>query len=110
MRTQRRQSFFVYASSRQGTTLTFFEQNDGGGRNMYSIAGVPLHPTLQVNTDTGELTIVNETNGELDFNYYEIVSPDGSLDQNDWNSLDSRTWAMVPMRVKVGSRQAEAAR
>jgi hypothetical protein len=41
--------FFVYGLEPEGTTHTFLEQNDGGGRNMYSIAGgipVPEPSTL----------------------------------------------------------------
>ncbi|MBN1854671.1 MAG: hypothetical protein JW829_18205, partial [Pirellulales bacterium] len=82
--------FHVYELTPAGTSHTFYEQNNGGTRNMYSIAGRgegPISPTLLVNTDTGEITISNSTKLTWNLNYYEITSESGSLDPGAWNSL-----------------------
>lgn len=53
----------------------------------------PYDLSLQVNTTTGEVKIMNNTNLDLDLDFYEISSPAGSLDvtTSGWNSLQNPT-------------------
>jgi hypothetical protein len=53
----------------------------------------PYDLSLQVNTSTGEVTIMNNTNLDLDLDFYEISSEAGSLDVSagGWDSLQDPT-------------------
>ena len=51
---------------------------------------VPIVPTLQVNTTTGQIAIANDMDVTFDLDYYEITSTSGSLDPIGWNSLDDQ--------------------
>jgi hypothetical protein len=46
--------------------------------------------TLDINTTTGRMRIVNELPMTFDANYYEIRSAGGSLNVSDWYSLDDQ--------------------
>ena len=86
------------------TTLTFhpeaadFGTNGGDHLNLNGFeltAGeldplVPIVPTLQVNTSTGQMTIANDMDVTFDLDYYEITSDSGSLDPDAWFSLDEQ--------------------
>lgn len=61
---------------------TFF---DGVG---YAVS--PPQVTLEVNTTTGAVSIINPLDSPVDFSYYEIESPGGSLSPSGWNSLDAQ--------------------
>ncbi|MBN1852551.1 MAG: PEP-CTERM sorting domain-containing protein [Pirellulales bacterium] len=45
---------------------------------------------LQVNTDTGNVSLINDTGFDFNLNYYEVLSASGSLDPTSWNSLDEQ--------------------
>ena len=45
---------------------------------------------LEVNTANGLVRMLNETSGDLAINFYEILSPGGSLSVGGWNSLDDQ--------------------
>lgn len=46
--------------------------------------------SLEVNTDTGETKIVNNSSEDLELAFYEILSDSGSLDAASWNSLSDQ--------------------
>ncbi len=48
-------------------------------------------PTLQVNTDTGAMTLTNTFGSDLDIDLYQIAGPANSLNPAAWNSLESPT-------------------
>jgi hypothetical protein len=49
---------------------------------------VAVEPTLEVNTTTGAMRILNEQAVGFDLSYYEVRSPSGSLNLGGWTSLD----------------------
>jgi len=50
----------------------------------------PTELKLQVNTVTGETTILGDNTSPCDINYYQITSAGNSLDPEDWNSLQDQ--------------------
>ena len=57
-----------------------------------TIAEPPPKVTIQVNTDTGEVTMVNPGSSDVNMDYYRITSASGSLLEADgsWLSLDDQ--------------------
>ncbi len=53
----------------------------------------PYELSLQVNTTTGEVKLMNNTNLDVNLDYYEITSESGALDltASGWNSLQNPT-------------------
>jgi hypothetical protein len=49
---------------------------------------LPIELTLQVNTTTGAVRILNEQEVGFDVSYYELRSPSGALNTTGWASLD----------------------
>ncbi|QDT00909.1 hypothetical protein [Adhaeretor mobilis] len=49
------------------------------GTTTLTINVVDGQPTLEVNTTTGEISILNDTVTPFDMNFYEIVRPSGAL-------------------------------
>jgi hypothetical protein len=45
---------------------------------------------IQVNTVTGNVSLVNMHTGPLSFDYYRVSSANGALDTDGWNSLDDQ--------------------
>lgn len=52
------------------------------------VVPVPL-PVLQVNRDTGEITISNPADTAFSLTGYSITSANGGLDPSGWNSIDA---------------------
>lgn len=46
--------------------------------------------TLKVNTDTGAMTLINESGSDVSFNGYFIDSDGGALNSGGWNSLQNQ--------------------
>jgi hypothetical protein len=46
--------------------------------------------TLEVNTATGQIRLLNNSTSSFDLSYYEILSPSGALRPTQWNSLDDQ--------------------
>ena len=46
--------------------------------------------TLEVNTDTGNARLINDTTSDFDLNSYEILSASGALNPAGWQSLDAQ--------------------
>jgi hypothetical protein len=73
-----------------------FRESSAGNRarlNGFTLfSEVPPPPiielTLQVNTSTGAVSILNEQSVNFDMSYYEIRSPAGALNLAGWTSLD----------------------
>jgi hypothetical protein len=68
--------------------------SDPGDQNRARLNGftlqtlVPIELTLEVNTTTGAMQILNEQGVTFDMSYYEIRSSAGSLNPGGWSSLD----------------------
>ena len=45
---------------------------------------------LQVNSASGAATLVNDSGADFDLRYYEILSAEGALNVDGWNSLDDQ--------------------
>jgi hypothetical protein len=73
------------------------------GRNTTPLTGTTINPgvfvngfeinpfagaTLEVNSTTGAVRLLNELGSPLQLSYYEIGSPSGSLNVGGWTSLD----------------------
>ncbi len=111
--------FSLYASSDPNPIMLFSGDNDGEDAQMHysniAIWDRPLTPfeitalggpdpdgidlnvpvpgiTLQVNTTTGNVTMLNNRGIDLPeaINFYEILSPAGALNATGWNSLDDQ--------------------
>jgi hypothetical protein len=52
--------------------------------------------SVEVNTSSGQVTLVNELNRAVNFDYYEIKSTGGALNTAGWNSLDDKEGADPP--------------
>jgi hypothetical protein len=61
------------------------------GVNEFEVIGVPQRLTLEVNTLTGRVRLVNDVQTSIDFDLYRIDSAAGSLDLSPggWNSLEN---------------------
>ena len=46
--------------------------------------------SVEVNSSTGQVRLVNELNRAVNFDYYEIKSAGGALNTTGWNSLDDK--------------------
>ena len=90
-----------FATVADGGSVSVFIDHDentpsfGGGDNRTFFDGVGFAealpvPTLEVNTTTGEIKIVNPFGEAVDLSYYEISSPGGFLNPSGWNSLDDQ--------------------
>lgn len=91
------------ATVADGGNVTVFIDHDetfpgGDARTFFDGVGYAVtapRPTIEVNTDTGEVTFVNPTDSPVDFSYYEISSAAGSLNPTGWNSLDAQNFDAV---------------
>jgi hypothetical protein len=61
------------------------------GVNEFEALGIPQRLTLEVNTVTGRVRLVNDVQTSIDFDLYRIESAAGSLDvlEGGWNSLEN---------------------
>jgi hypothetical protein len=69
------------AAASHGVFINGFEITD-------ELPAPPVELTLQVNTTTGAVSIVNEQTVSFDVSYYEIRSSAGALNAAGWASLD----------------------
>jgi len=95
--------FFEYAS---GTWINGnFQFSEATGA--LSVVPAPDLLTLRVNTTTGVVSIANKTAAaSFDLNYYEIRSATGSLDLNDWSSIDGNIPPSATSWEKAGGSTA----
>jgi hypothetical protein len=99
---------FPNATAGPMATLTFAEQNsingvrlirngagnvDAGpgfiGVTEFEVIGIPQELRLIVNTASGMISIDNAVQSDIDFDFYKITSPSGSLNEGGWNSLEN---------------------
>ena len=112
---------FPNATSGPLATMTFPEQNgisgirligegagpaDGSGFigvTEFEVYGVASELTLEVNTVSGRVRLVNDSLGPVVFDFYRINSPSSSLDLTaaGWNSLESPS--LNPLGFPSGS-------
>jgi hypothetical protein len=60
------------------------------GVNEFEVLGTPQRLTLEVNTVTGRVRLVNNVQSGIDFDLYRIESAAGSLNvEGGWNSLEN---------------------
>ncbi|MBN1853137.1 MAG: hypothetical protein JW829_10455 [Pirellulales bacterium] len=63
--------------------------------------------TLQINTDTGAVSLINETGYVLDINAYRITSAGNSLNPAGWNSLDNQDYDGSGSWTELGTTAGE---
>ena len=68
----------------------------------------PSGLTLQVATNTGALTLLNDTAAAIDFNFYQITSGLDSLDSVNWKSLEDQDLPAFPAGDGTGNGWEES--
>ena len=76
----------------------------------FRIGGMPTDETmvLRVNTATGAAALQNATGSPIDFNYYEISSPSGSLSTSSWSSFQDQNLVGFPAGTGLGDGWEES--
>ncbi len=88
----------VFVGARSARVTIFQDTMTGNGNDNYvdlvgldvTDTGQPQFLSLEVNTNTGEVSMFNPTSQSIDINFYEIFSANGSLDTFGWNSFDDQ--------------------
>ena len=88
----------LFVGARSARVTIFQDTMTGNGNDNYvdlasldvTDTGQPQFLSLDVNTDTGAVSMFNPTSQSIDINFYEVFSPDGSLDTVGWNSFDDQ--------------------
>lgn len=76
----------VFSTIDNGDSRSRFQM----GTTILTINAVDDQPTLEVNTTTGEVTILNDTVTPFEMNFYEINSPGGALAPGTWSSFQDQ--------------------
>ncbi|QDU58705.1 PEP-CTERM sorting domain-containing protein [Aeoliella mucimassa] len=106
---------FDNVSLTNGSTYTarFEVSSNATAGNNFALDNLSLNApdpllALQVNTDTGMVSLKNDTGSPIDLNLYKLTSESGSLDVVSWNSLQDQNLASFPAGDGSGNGWEEA--